>query len=226
MAINVYWACLEDEWLRFASPEPLSNVVKNSPTFYKPVNFCPAFKDSLKNVFALRSIYNYEFEIVESKVTSSYYDQPFFDRHVYIRSAQEKCFSFNQYTIFFTDSSSLEMVVLPPYLEDNNISERCKVFSGKYDIGKWCRNLEFSFQLKSQYNSFKINEGEIYSYVQFNTKEKINLVQFMPNQNITPFLSACIHAKENKTTFKKLQYYYNNFKFKKLLLQEIRKNII
>lgn len=226
MAINVYWACLEDEWLRFDSPEPLSNAIKNNPTFFKPVQFCPAFNDSLKNVFALRSMYDYEFEIVDSKVTSSCYDQPFFDRHVFIRSIEEKCFSFLQYTIFFTDSPSLEMELLPPYLEDNNIAERCNVFSGKYDIGKWYRNLEFSFQLKSKHTSFKVNEGEIYSYVKFNTKEKINFIQFMPNQNIRPFLSACIQSKENKTTFKKLQYYYDKLKFKKLLLQEIRKNVI
>lgn len=228
MSIKVYWACLEDEWLRASAPESVfSNFVKNNFFENTGVHQCPAFVNSLKNTFALRSIYNYNFTVKDNSITSSFYDQNFFDEHVLIRSLSEKTFSFNQFYTFFTDEDSLLTTGnLQPYLEKNHVNERCMVFPGTYDIGKWFRNIEFSFHLKPQYNHFTINEGDIYTYLKFHTEEKIDFVQYRHSTALVSYLRENIASKEYTTKSRNLFSYYKMLKTKKMILKEIRKNIL
>ena len=55
MSINVYWACVEDEWMRAESPEKVSKRfyergIKDKD-FLNPaaINYCPSFNTELKN---------------------------------------------------------------------------------------------------------------------------------------------------------------------------------
>jgi hypothetical protein len=59
MAINVYWTCIEKEWMLASTPDTVS------ATFYKKdfidpdeggsmINYCPAFNDNLKNLYVMR----------------------------------------------------------------------------------------------------------------------------------------------------------------------------
>lgn len=226
MSINVYWSCIEKEWLRAKKPTPiLSKIDKN--LINTGITKCPAFRNNLDNTFGLHSLYDYTFELEEGKIKSNSFDQEFFDDHLLIRSIPEKVFSFQQYYIFFTDQDSLKITGnLFPFLEDNNITDRCKVFSGEFDIGKWFRNLEFAFQLKRNYDSFKIEENEIYSYIKFHTQEKINFIQYRHSPMLKEFLSDVTNTKFYSNKFKDLQDYYRMFKTKKLILKEIQKNVL
>jgi hypothetical protein len=228
MSIKVYWSCLEDEWLRASGPENVySNFLKNNQFETTGVHRCPAFVNSLKNTYALRSLYNYDFKISENSVGSTYYDQDFFNEHVNVRSLQERTFSFNQYYTFFTEEDSLTMTGnLQPYLENNNITDRCTVFPGAYDIGKWFRNIEFSFYLKPQYDTFVINEGEIYTYLKFHTEEKIEFIQYRHSTALVSHLREIMASRNHTAKSRNLFSYYNMFKTKKMILKEIKKNIL
>jgi len=228
MTIKVYWACLEDEWLRATTPEPVySSFLKNNKYENTGIHRCPAFVNSLKNTYGIRSLYNYDFTVTENSVGSSMYDQSFFDEHVSIRSLPERTFSFNQFYTFFTDADSLMMTGnLQPYLETNNINERCTVFPGAYDIGKWFRNIEFSFHLKPQFANFKIDEGEIYTYLKFHTDEKIEFIQYRHSPVLVSHLREIIASRKHSTKSRNLLAYYQMFKTKKMILTEIKKNII
>jgi hypothetical protein len=229
MSINVYWSCLENEWLRAQPPVPVyENFLKKNE--FKETNIvkCPSFTLDTKNLYGIKSLYTYNFILGENTVSSGLYDQPFFDRHVMIRSLQERVFSFLQYYTFFTDSDSLLMSAnIQPYLETNNpINDRCMCFSGAFDIGKWYRNIEFSFHLKDQFNEFLINENEIYCYIKFHTNEKINFIQHRHSPALASHLSSVIAAKNYKLSTRNLFSYYKMFNTKKMIIKEIKNNII
>lgn len=231
MSITVYWASLEDQWMLAKEPDSVTSVFykkglsdKNNPN--SCMNYCPAFNKNLQNLFALRSLYDYEFSIENNQINSPVYDQTFFDEHVQIRSIENKFFSFRNRYIFFTDEPSLNVTFYEhPYLEDNNVANRCMIVTGQFDIGKWFRNTEFAFYLKKDFDTFKIERDEIFSYIRFHSDEKIIFKQFRYNSEIASF-----NHDGFKLNFygymKTLENYYNNFRTKKILLKKIKENIL
>lgn len=233
MTLNIYWSCFEDEWLRATEPEP---AIKRLYSIKKTdignpnnnIGQCPAIYSYLKNVFALKSIYDYEFSIENNGVVSSLYNQSFIDSHVVVRDIEQKFFSFSQKYIFFTDADSLKMTAyLHPIFEKNEVEKRTFSIPGEFDIGKWFRNIEFPFYLKDEYSSFEIKKDDFYTYIKFDTDEKISFKQFLPNKNIEFYLNSTLNSYSNMKHGKNsLNYYYEMSKFKNNLLEEIHKNLI
>jgi hypothetical protein len=230
MSINVYWACLEKNWMEANAPDQVFSIFYRN---YKPnlkekdslINYCPSFNSNLTNLYTLKSLYDYEFTIEGDKITSTMYDTEFFDAHVLVRSIENKFFSFYNKYIFFTDEDSLNVTFYEyPFLEDNNITTRCMIPAGSFDIGKWFRNTEFSFFLKKEFKSFKIEKNEIYSYIRFHTDKKINFIQFRYNDLLDLYRGDGWQL--TLSPLKKLENFYKNFKNKKLILREIGNNIL
>ena len=225
-ATTVYWACIQDEWMR---AEPPTSALSRFMTSVKEptVIGCPAIKKSLSNVYELHSLYSYNFKIEGDTLQSDVYDQNFYESHVVVRSLPERIFSFNMKFIFFTEEDSLLMTGnIPPYLENNNITKRCIPIPGAFDIGKWFRPVEFGFILKPEYDTFIIENDEIYQYVQFHTESKINLVQFYPSAEIGDLLKATDSSRDYRRSISNLSYFYKSFKLKDKILKEIKKNIL
>jgi hypothetical protein len=231
MSIVVYWACNEIEWLRAKEPKPIyKNFAKSINDKNTMIELCPSIKDYMKNIFAINSLYDYNFEISndENNVKSSLYDQKFFDRHVMIRSQIDRLFSFSQNFIFFTEEKSLKMSAgISPFLEDNNITKRCITIPGIIDIGKWFRVIDFAFYLKKDYDNFEIKEDEIFQYIKFDTKEKIIFKQFRVNEKISNYLLDIINAKSSRINKSRiLDSYYSMFNHKKNIIKEIKNNLV
>lgn len=227
MSINVYWACLEEEWLRAKEPENLlKNFLTNKNFLETSVKDCPMTKKYFKNMFYIRSIYDFEIFFNDDKIFSKKYNQVFFDNHVLLRSLNEKTLSFSQKFIFFTDQNSLEVSLFFPFLEDNNITKRCIVFPGKFDIGKWYRPIDFAIKLKNDYKSFKIEEEEIFYYIKFETEKKINFIQYRTNDMLKNYIDDFLNCKNNSNKIKSIENFYNMSKNKKNILKEIQKNIV
>ena len=228
MAINVYWCCIEKEWMRAEEPVPvLNDFSKDNKYTESGILRCPAMRDEMTNTFSLRSIYDYEFTVSENDVSSHLYDQDFFNKHVVIRSIKERIFSFSQEIIFFTDEPSLMMSAnLHPYLENNEITKRCISLPGKFDIGKWFRTVEYGFMLNRDSDQFKINMGDVYQYITFHTDEKIVFKQFYKTDKIQQMLYDTRDIRSNRKNFVLLDWFYKKFRFKNFVLKEIRENLI
>lgn len=231
MAIDIYWASLDDEWLRATAPQ---EVRKNhfSTDVFKEVGIirCPATRDFLHNYYSLSSIYNYNIFIdsENQKCWSDLYDQTFFDTHVRVRSYNHRSLSFMMRYIFFVEDESLSISVHQPFLEDNIINNTCILYPGQFDIGKWFRNLDFGFRLKKSADKFVINEKDIYAYVKFHTNEDINFIQFRFNKELRDLLNDVHQSTKNQplNTYRSLEYRYESFSIKNLVLSEIKKNIL
>lgn len=231
MGINVYWAYAEPNWQLAEEPESVSSIFYAKklwdPSDMKTqVAYCPAVKTPFENLFALKSIYDYEFEVTPTDVRTKMYDQAFFDKHVTIRSIEKRFFSFTQSYMFFTDEPSLEVTFgITPYLEDNNIAQRCMQIPGQINIAKWFRAIDMPFYLRKDYNSFKIERGEIFNYVKFHTSEKINFKQFRFNSELGHLMEEGFSLNFNRY-MRTLENYYRMFKSKKFILKEINKNLV
>ena len=231
MAITVYWSSLEDEWLRAKEPEAVyKDFLKDKKNFESTIAMCPAVKDYTKNTFSLKSIYDYEFEINKdlNDATSQLYDQVFFNKHVEIRSIENKFFSFSQRLVFFTEEQSLNMSLgILPYFEDNEITKRCTLIPGKLDIGKWFRIIDYAFFLKNNINSFKINEGDVYQYIKFETDQKIEFKQFKSTDLINKYILDIASSKNyRKSKIRDLSEFYKTMKHKKYIIKEIKNNLL
>ena len=227
MTINVYWACLEEEWMRAEEPTPVLSPFIKKHSGERSLISCPAIRDALSNIYAIKSIYDYEFSFSGGITVSNMYNQDFFDKHVITRNIEDRILSFSQEFIFFTDSPSLKVTGnLMPYMERNNITKNCMPIPGVYDIGKWFRPIEFAFHMPEDIDTFKITQGEIYQYIQFHTDEKINLIQFRPSPNILNLLKEVAKSRNYKKVISHMDYFYKTFKLKKQILNEIKENIV
>lgn len=232
MTINIYWASIEEEWQRAEEPESVTKI------FYKKgihetqnenlnVNMCPGFNTNLKNLFALKSIYDYNFKIEDNQVRSTMYDQTFFNNHINIRSIEKRAFSLMDQRVFFTDYDSLDLTLYEyPFLEDNNITKNCLLIPGKFDIGRWFRPSEFPFILKKDAEEFKIERGEIYSYIRFHTEKQIIFKQFYFTEQLRTYMWDCVKMNRHCGPFSSLPNFYKNFKLKPLILKEIKANLL
>jgi hypothetical protein len=139
---------------------------------------------------------------------------------------EKRFFSFIQNYTFFTDAPSLEVTFgYPPYLEDNNVAQRCMQIPGKMDIGKWFRALDMPFYLRKDYNSFKIEREEIYNYCKFHTNDKIEFKQFRMNDELYKFMDEGFSLNFNRY-MRTMENYYKRFKNKKFILREIKENLV
>jgi len=232
--ITVYWMCNEDESIRAVAPEKASkrfyshDVRSDDSGSLIAVNYCPASNRALKNLYAIKSIYDYSFTIKGDRCESPMYDQAFFDKHVVIRSIEKKVFSFKNVYAFFTDEKSLEITAHEyPIFEDNEVAKRCIPIMGKYDIGKWFRPLEFPFILKEEFDTFTVKEQDVLYYLRFHTDRPIIFKQVMITNALKSMLdhSTAVHAHKTRT-FKTLENFYSLFKGKNYLLKELNRNLL
>lgn len=230
MTINVYWASIEDEWLRAKEPESVyKRFIRSNKMSDTDITLCPANRDYMKKFYTLQSLYTYDFEIIDNGIKSNLYDEKFLNNHVTIRSLPNKIFSFYQKYIFFTDEDSLTMSAgITPIFENNYVANNCVGIPGTIDIGKWFRSIEYAFYLKDNVNSFSIKEGDVYNYIHFDTNEKIKFNQFITTPQIVHYLHGVVSAKNYRFNKKinELEDYYKMMKFKKSLIKEIKNNLI
>lgn len=235
MAINVYWACIEKEWMRAEQPELVSKRlyrnenfldIKDNKSTLSSFHLCPAVSNYFVNVYSLKSIFDYSFKVVGDDLAVNTDDVEYASKHVLIRSPNLKFYTFSNLYIFFTDEKSLDVSFYqPPIFESNEISQRCIPLPGKYDIGQWFRNTEFPFFLKKEYDSLSIKRGDVYSYMTFHTQEKINFIQFKMTDKLEEYRLDGFYMN-SYTRLRKMTEYYKMFKNKKAILKEIKNNLV
>ena len=230
-SVNVYWSCLENEWMLAEKPESVLDNFYKKNIFFKNeplslINKCPSFNDSLKNVFLIKSIYDYDINYDGNGLFfSQQKNQTFFDNHVTVRSEKNMFLSFSQKYVFFSDENSLPVTFYEhPFLENNFISNNCSIVTGKFDIGKWLRNTEFSFYVKNDKKHFSVKNGDVMYYLRFHTEKKINFIQFRFTEKLNRYIDDGNFLFIQKLG--KLENYYSKFKNKKIILKEIKENIV
>ena len=229
--ITVYWACNNKEELRAEEPiNVLKEYSSNLDMENKEHLKCPAFKDTLKNIFGVRSIFGFDllFDSENQRVKTSL-KQEAFDDLILMREGNASFMSINMFYTFFTEEDGLEMTQKGAFLEDTSFTRDTIVMQGKYDISKWYRPIELSFHLRNGVNGFKIEEGQILYYLDFDTKKKIKFIRYRNSTELYELQNLCMQSKDNKPKACPMSWYYRLFKqnsMKKRVLKEIKKSLV
>jgi hypothetical protein len=198
----------------------LSNLFDNGIdfSFYK----CPAFIDALRNVYIIKSPFDFMLRIYPEQ-RNIQIDKPeqFALRYINNRSPDNletanMVFSLN-YNILFTTDDDIEIESLPCMYHSNNFIDNTQIITGKFNIGKWTRPLEIASIIKNSSNNITSNieinvkRGDPLMYVRFTPKDgrAITLNQEKDFDSILKYNNIC-----NATTG--IKQYIKNQKLEKL----------
>lgn len=239
MGKTVYWAVANltnhspISKTLYESPEPLTN--NNTFSFYKAEhkndNFrlCPAYLDSIRNTYRLKFPVDYDLTFDTQGVSSSHYDQDFFQYFVNIRDFEKRYFGFKVGLVFFCEEN-LTMSLMPPYLEQNSLATDVVSLPGTFNIGKWLRPIDYACFLNPGRNKLEIKRGDAFNYIKFHTDEEIDLVQFDYVEELENIQKDILRSKMILgNSSPKLEYFYKMFKnsrYRKKILNIIKHNIL
>jgi hypothetical protein len=146
--------------------------------FYK----CPAFIDALRNVYIIRSPFDFSLRIhPERRSIEIDKAEDFAMRYINNRSpdnheSANMVFSFN-YSLLFTSDDDIEIEPLTCLYHSNSFIDNTQIITGKFNIGKWTRPVELACIIKNSTNNITstieidVKRGDPLMYVRFNPKD-------------------------------------------------------
>jgi len=201
---------------------------------------CPAVVEELKNIYGIKSYYDYKlnfepphYNVIDPGVSSSDWDPDFFKKHINIRSLNGNFFSFAQDWAFFTEEPSLEVTILPAFLEDNSVANNTIMIPGTVDVGKYFRGLDYAFHVKEHAigKDIQWSRKDIFCYFRFNTNEQLKFKRFYWTVELEELNFTMMQSKHNKYDephSMTREYYYNlfdKFNMKEKMLKIIKENL-
>ena len=232
--VTVYYGCYnmkEGSYDYCNEPESvISTIVEDlgigveSP---QSVHRCPAFNQSLKNLYKIKATMDYEFKWDGENLNSNMYDQEFFNNNIVIRDQSAGFFTYEDPTLFmFTDAADLEVEVLPTLYEKQNLIKGNTIV-GSYNIAKHFRRLEWAFILREP-QTVLIKAGTPLYYLKFHTDKKIKFKRFIVTPELHKLHLSLLKYRAHTLKLIPLEWYYNTVckYYKKKYLQIIKNNIL
>lgn len=222
-------------WANFGLPDRLqrTNLIAEPPvrimqTFHKEAGevsykACAGSKNLYQNTFVIKSPFDVDAKIIDSTVY-----EPL--NLVNLRKPtyeEAHSIDYDYHWIFFSEES-VEIVQTPPYMHQTEASKYGTIASGSYDISKWFRNINPTYNLHTGVDEFKTKKDEPIFYIDFRTKKRIVLKQF----DLTPDLyNLAIATADLKKLFpfEPLEVLYNRFTRSnrhKKVIKEIKNNLL
>lgn len=239
--INVYWSpwqqsaeAYNERKFSYIDPEWLTEEISKCVNRENKVdNFfkCPGVIEHLKNTLILRSTSDIHMKIEHNRISSMISDeksrspQLFKVKQPSLLNSHTINYSCNW--IFFADKP-VTVTTSGAFMHKTSHTECGYYVPGTYDISKWFRPIEFAFQMWPDVNEFKAQEGEPLLYAKFNTDEPVKLHRFNLTDDINAYANNCMRMK-GFSKIKSLNKLYDVFlrnKTNKLLLEEIKKNVV
>jgi hypothetical protein len=244
--IEVYWSPAtyipEQESWALLYPEPLpvfADLVKKSTPKNK-FTTCPAVKNTLKNVFALRAAIDdthtldprqlkqmakseSEYQTIESPDGFLPLQKP--------RASSIEGFidvTYHMRWLFFA-SEPLEMRLSAPYFPANSPTEGALFAPGEFNIGKWYRQINLDWHIPVDSTSFSVKADDPLAFIEFKTDKKIVLKRYNLTQSLMNLAFEASDSSRRMGKFKTLVERYkqaHSAKIPQLVLSEIRKNLV
>ena len=188
---------------------------------------CPAFSDYYKNMFAVKSPIDFNIRI--NPITLLPFDKNPPDPHTPYMLRRSANLNGKVYDIdiqyYFYAEEPIEISQITANLHYNDFTNNTKLFSGKFNIGKWFRPLLPSILLLKP--NIKVNRGDTLYYVKFDTDKKINFKHFIGNSTINSIALNCGNLKKARPGYRFADIYhlFSQIGYHKKLLKEIKKSL-
>ena len=193
-------------WENFVFFQPinlLADLIKtrtNSTRYLK----CPAFQDYYKNTFIIKSPVDIKLNINKDgenfHINSPNNTQEFFDRFIHVRHDENKLYLTLSIQIqyVFISKDSVMVEVLPTNFHNTSFRGNINLIGGTFDISKWYRPVDFTFEVIDGCNTIDIKRGDPLMYVRFNTNNKVKLEEQEYNEELIQTVNACLDTKYYK----------------------------
>ena len=194
--ITVYWAMHTKNNkqtlsnLLWQPPVHLRKILPNGPEkINESYRKCPAAIDFWKNTYAI--LHPVDGEIFLNEDTQSpiiFKAEP----QYYWAPRPESLENQNRIDIdfawLFFSEESLKIQQTPPFMHNTLDRNYGSVASGSFDISKWFRGINISYNLWPNVHLLKVKKDDPATYIQFLTDKKIELKQF----ELTPELNLLV----------------------------------
>ena len=206
--INVHYALpfinMNESWVNvaFFKPEPLIKLLiseRNKDVLYLK---CPSFQEYYKNCYVIKCPFDLtltvEYVNGQKTLRTHEYGQDFFDNFIHTRfsdSTVHTMLTVNVADTFFSDES-VTVELLPPFMHKTEVNNNVNVIVGAFDISKWVRPVEWAVEMIDDTKPLKLKRGDPLYYVRFVTKDKINLIKEVDNEQIFKVSNACVTLKK------------------------------
>lgn len=235
---TVYWSTVEsrgdgssrDFSLAYQEPVPLKDVVPKKIAD-SPYGKCPAFFETLKNTYALKSPVSFKIKIDPKSKEYATDSDILFNSQFTAPTDQHGIAQFNFGFIFFSEKP-LTMSQMHPYLHNNSITRNGNIAYGEFDCGKWLRNIACAVILDPNIKQYEFNltNNDIFSYTKFHTDEKVILKRFDMTDKIRDISNKCFDFKLRKSkgidSLLKVYDVFEKARYRKPLLREIKANLL
>jgi hypothetical protein len=175
---KVYWTIPDYgiDALQIVFPEPESLFKHLQDTRRGNVHLrCPAFQDYVKNTFVIRS--PFDFDITVDKVTGSLQVEGLTQDIAtkFIVNRIDEIGPGNPYVVsappvyLFYATEDVQIESIHPSMEMNTSVPNIMMIPGTYNIAKWIRPVDFSFEIRDYTKPVSIKRGDAIFYVKFRT---------------------------------------------------------
>lgn len=220
---TVYWDSYNEHpdmrWLDLTLMEPLavlpSAIKARDVSFHSHFTKCPAFQDYYKNTYLVTSPVDMElsYDPVTRMLRSTPQAQGFFDAVVTYRGndigANDPFLMSLGFSYLFIADKECMIEQIPVALHSSAITRRINLICGTFDISKWFRPVEFSFEVPDFSKPIKIKRGDPLFYLRFVPSDggKVALVhKSMPKESLE-VVKSCLFVKDTKVKLPLSAYY-------------------
>jgi hypothetical protein len=163
---------------------------------------CPAFQEYTKNTFVIKAPFDCEITVNRKKGTLDVigvpqeYSQFIINRIDQVEPTNPYVMStFPAYLFYSNDDISIESI--HPFMELNDSISNTILIPGTYNISKWIRSIDFSFEVKDDTKKVKMTRGDVLFYVKFRTKDdsKVELERVQMTEELKSAEKTCFKLK-------------------------------
>jgi hypothetical protein len=186
----------------YFDPEPVLKDIILSREKQADYLVCPAYNAYFKNTFIIRSpidiVVRYEKnQDGTSTIKTDRHDQEFFEDMFNVRQGQNSSYpmlSLNSFYLFLSNESMI-LESIPAFFHSTTLLQNTRVIPGTFDIGKWWRPVDFSFEVLDETKPLVFKRGDPLFYVRLISNENIKLTRTEFSPEIKSAMYSCTGLK-------------------------------
>jgi hypothetical protein len=236
--MDIYWSTIyppdvyDDYNLLYKEPRPLLMDVLPERGPDNPHDFfaCPAFHKHCQNMFVVRSTVDAHVGLVPEGFTAQDEHSKLTGQMFSYMHPTRKGFRtilFDHRMLFFAEES-IQLSTYPAYLHRTEVQSKLQYIPGAYDISRWLRPLQGTYEVHDSVKTLKIQENDPLYYVKFDTYLKVRLRRFVVTPELHGIVHGCVHYKlfRPQSSLERVYGAFDEAKIAPRALKLIKENVI
>ena len=191
---------------------------------------CPAFHLHVANTFVIRSAVDANVALHpegfaplddKSNLTAQLFSYMHPTRRGY------RTILFDHRMLFFC-AEPITLATYPAFMHQSEAQQKLHYVPAAYDISKWLRPLQGTFEVREEVQSVHIREDDPLYYVKFETTDKVRLRRFQMVPELQAITHGCVHYKlfRQRSTLERIYAAFTGSRLDRRVLKLINENLL